>query len=175
MLFSRRGCAAVATILGALVVPVVTSSAALAQCPPDGPTTIYKFTNVSSSSKPTNLHSDYIEGPATVTYTHTATATVSASMTATVSAEAGIIFAKASSSLGVTVGASYSKANSWSYTKPVPSGKTGRLTLFHDTRVFTVTKQQWNPGRCTFVTAYSSAVNAPLKSDNANVWKLEYR
>lgn len=175
MSLPRRAFAVAASMIGALVVPVVTATTAMAQCPPDGPTTIYKFTHVSTSSKATNLHSDYIEGPATVSYNQSATATVSASMIATVSAEAGVVFAKASASLGVTVGASYSKANSWTYSKPVPKGKTARLTLFHDTRIFTVTKLRWNPGRCGFNTVYSSAVNAPLKSNSANVWKLQYR
>lgn len=116
--------------------------------------------------------SDYLRGPGTITYTSNKTATVNATMSASVTAEAGVVFAKASTTIGVSVGKSWSKSGSWSYAKPVPKGKTARLRMFHETRSFTVTKRVLD-GRCQWQTRYSSKVKAPIKK-NLNVWKLEY-
>jgi hypothetical protein len=51
-------------------------------------------------------------------------------MTATVSAEAGVVFAKASTSLGVTLGAGYSGTQAFTYGLNVPSGQVRRHRPF---------------------------------------------
>src|SRR5205085_2653779 len=102
----------------------------------------------------------------------TTTGTVSGSVTGTASAEAGVIFAKASVSIGVTVGASWSKSDTWSYSKPVPSGKTARLVMWHESRKMTVTKKQI-VAPCNVKTVWTRSAQAPVKA-NLNVWDLQY-
>ena len=131
----------------------------------------YSFTSVTTSHLLSNLRSDYLVGPGSITYSRSTTAEVSASMTASVSAEAGIVFAKASVSLGVTVGASWSATGTWSYTKSVPKGTTARLVMWHDSRSFVVTKTRME-APCKAVVIYKTTVNAPLKS-SINVWNLQ--
>ena len=132
----------------------------------------YLFTKVVNSLRPTNLKSDYITGPGTVSYTKTSTATVNASMTATVSAEAGVVFAKASSSIGVTVGASYSWSQAFTYSLEVPAGQRRRMRLSTASKAFVVTKQVFSTGLCRYTTVYSAPTNAPrLARDDE--WRLE--
>ncbi len=144
---------------------------ASAVCPEVGQV-YYSFSNKSVSRRASNLKSDYLRGPGTITYNETKTATVTASMTASVSAEAGVVFAKASSSLGVTVGASYSKAGTWIYSKPVPSGRTARLVRYRESRRFTVKKTKI-VAPCNVQTVYTATVDAPRAAD-INVWDLQY-
>src|SRR3954465_11904980 len=98
--------AVLAMIASTLVVPLLNAAPASARCAPPGNDVIYVFTNKSFTYYPTNIHSDWasFRKGGTITYSQTKTMQVSASMTATVSAEAGVVFAKASTSLGVTVG-----------------------------------------------------------------------
>jgi hypothetical protein len=146
------------------------ATTATASCPEVGQV-YYSFTNKSTTRILSNKRSDYLVGPGTINYTSSTTATANASMTGTVAAEAGIVFAKASASLGVTVGGSWAKGGSWSYTKPVPKGKTARLVMWHESRSFTVTKKRI-VAPCKLVTVYSSRVKAPRKA-NINVWALQ--
>ncbi len=164
--------------LAALVVAVLASATITMAAPtaasarPICERSIYKITNVSKSSKMTNLQSDYLRGPGTINYTATKTGSVTATASASVTAEAGVVFAKASATAGVSLGKTWSKAGSWSYTKPVPAGKTARLVMMHETRRFTVTKLQADAS-CRYSTVYSSSVNAPV-IQNLNVWTLDY-
>ncbi len=166
----RAAFLAVASLVSSLAVAAAPEPASAA-CPEVGQVH-YSFSNKSVSRRASNLKSDYLRGPGTITYSTTKTATVTASMTATVSAEAGVVFAKASTSLGVTVGASYSKAGTWNYSKPVPSGTTARLVRYRESRKFTVKKTRI-VAPCTVQTVYIANVNAPRASD-INVWDLEY-
>jgi hypothetical protein len=177
--------AALGTLVSLLVtVGVVAAPAAHASCPPpDGTsnTTIYKFANKSTTFYPTNIRSDWVYWPhgGTINFTTTSTSEVNASVTATVSAEAGVIFAKASTSLGVTVGGSWSKSATWSYTANVPSGSgyRYRLHMYHFSVNFDVMKKVWSYGSCDYVRAWSRwqhVGHAPAKS-NSNVWKLDRR
>jgi hypothetical protein len=161
----------VTALLATFAFAVTPATVAFAACPEVGDV-YYYFTNVTKSRLLSNLRSDYLRGPGTITYTKTTTGTVQASVTATVSAEAGIVFAKASASIGVTVGGSWSKSDTWSYSKPVPSGKTARLVMWHESRKFTVTKKKI-VAPCNVRTVYTSTVNAP-RSANINVWDLQY-
>jgi hypothetical protein len=149
--------------------PATTATAA---CPEVGQV-YYSFKDKTTSRILSNKRSDYLVGPGTINYTSSTTATANASMTATVAAEAGVVFAKASASLGVTVGGSWSKGGSWSYSKPVPKGKTARLVMWHESRSFTVTKKRL-VAPCKLVTVYVSRVKAPRKA-NINVWNLQYK
>lgn len=138
-------------------------------CPPDSP--IYSFTNVVNSSRPTNLKSAYITGPGTIGYNRNTTATASASMTATVSAEAGIVFAKASASVGATVGASYAVTDGFTYTLNVPAGQRRAMQLYQGSKSFVVTRKILQTGTCRYVTSYSSSTNAPRKA-RYDEWRL---
>ncbi|MEV8510908.1 hypothetical protein [Dactylosporangium sp. NPDC051484] len=160
-----------AALLATFAFIVTPATTAFAACPEVGQVS-YSFSSVTTSKILSNLRSDYLAGPGTITYTKTTTGQVSASMTATVSAEAGIVFAKASASIGVTVGASWSKSDTWSYSKPVPAGKTARLVMWHESRKFVVKKTQI-VAPCNVKTVYTETVNAPLTS-NINVWDLQY-
>ncbi|MFC1414337.1 hypothetical protein ACEZCY_34810 [Streptacidiphilus sp. N1-12] len=140
----------------------------------------YDIINKSSVLVPTNLYSAWvpINGSILPTYNQTKTATVSASGTATVSAEAGIIFAKASTSFAVTVGKSWSKSGSWTYAVhsiPKKSGKKwARLMMFHSAKKFTAEKYSLN-GTCSKTTIiWKKVITAPV-AKNDNYWSLQYK
>ena len=128
------------------------------------PTRVYKIASAGSVWKATNLSSAYVRGPGSVSLTKGRAYTASASMTATVAAEAGVIFAKASTSLGITVGASYTGTQAFTYTLNVPSGQVRRMQQYKSARKFTVKKYTLNNYNCTYHLAYSSSVIAPVKS-----------
>lgn len=158
-------------ITSSIAVPIMTPLPSNAIC--DEPRVIYEFPNRKVSKILTNLRSDWAEGGTTINYTKNTTAQVNASTTATVGAEGGVIFAQASASLGVTVGASWSKSDSWSYTKTVPNGKEGRLVMYRESREFTVVKKSLRTP-CNYVTVYSAPTNAPTKT-GSNIWRMQLR
>ncbi|HWS34703.1 MAG TPA: hypothetical protein VN408_18425 [Actinoplanes sp.] len=171
----RRAVIALAAIGTGFVAAITPGSAALAACDAAPKVkTQYTFKDKRYTTLATSLKSAWVQGPAQITYHKTTTSTVSAEVTATVSAEAGIVFAKASASLGVTVGASYSKSEEWEYSKAVPKGKDGQLRMYHDALGFTVTKKVWDGSRCNFKHAYTSKVVAPRKTGE-DYWKLVTR
>lgn len=157
-------------LMTSMVAPAMNASPALARC--DAPTYIYKFTKVSKSKQLSNLRSDYLRGPGTIKYEETKTASTKAEMTASVSAEAGVVFAKASTSIGVTVGKEWSKSGSWSYEAKVDRGRTARLVMWHKSRSFLVTKKRLNPEHCSYHRVYRAWVEAPVQA-NTNVWSLQ--
>jgi hypothetical protein len=55
------------------------------------------------STRPTNVKSAYITGPGVLTYNKTVAATVGMTASASVTAEAGVVVAKASTQLGVSL------------------------------------------------------------------------
>jgi hypothetical protein len=173
--------AVIAMLAGTLAVPVLTAAPANARCAPPGNETIYSFTSKSFKYYPTNIHSDWaiFRKGGSITYSKTRTMQVSASMTATVSAEAGVIFAKASTSLGVTVGGSKSWTESWSYTANVPADTKHkyRLHAYHYTANFSVMKKRFNgaPSVCDYQNVWSRwqrVTHAPAKASR-NVWRLD--
>jgi hypothetical protein len=159
----------------------VSGSPAIAGCPPDHGTS-YQIYNKSTVYKGTNLASTwtYIKDTQSIAYSSTKTGTLTASGTATVGADAGVIFAKASTSFSVTVGKSWAKSDSWTYTlKPQKKkGKTKvRMRLYHEAKKFTVRKYTWqDTPKCTTkeTTKYRKTITAPVKRNN-NIWKLEYK
>ena len=156
------------------VAPIVTGAGpqalALYPCPEVRDPPDYTFSGSSRSWLATNLRSDYLRGPGTITYNKTATSTVNASITGTTSAEAGVIFAKASVSLAVSVGASYAKSDSWSYAATVPAGKVLRLQQYKEARTFTVRKYHIVPP-CTTKYLWTKKVSAPVKNASY-LWQL---
>lgn len=161
---------AATTVAGSLtaLVPPLTASA---HCSDMGEV-FYRIHNVKKSRLATNLKSDYLRGPGTINYTRTKTASVSVTGTVSVGAEAGIIFAKASASASVSVGGTWSHGGSWSYTKPVPSHKTARLVMYHESRSFDVVKYRLDYA-CRSQYVWTHHMNAPRKA-SINVWDLQY-
>lgn len=171
---------ALSLIAGSLS-PALVAGPAHARCEAPGSEVIYKFKDKSFKYHPTNLKSDWVtfRRGGSITYSKTATMEVNASATATVQAEAGVIFAKASASLGVTVGASHSKTDQWSYTADVPADKDHkyRLHAYHYSAYFSVMKKRFNgaPSVCDYRNVWSSwqrVKHAPAKA-NKNVWRLD--
>ena len=172
---------ALTMLVSMLVVPVLAASPASARCAPPGDDVIYKFTNKSFTYYPTNIHSDWaiFRNGGSITYSKTKTMEVNGSMTATVEAEAGVIFAKASASLGVTIGGSKSWTQQWSYTANVPKDTEHkyRLHAYHYTANFSVMKKVFNgaPSVCDYQNAWKSwqrVTHAPAKASR-NVWRLD--
>lgn len=153
--------AAVTLLSGGLA--VVAAGPASAYCTEVG-NVYYSFGSPTTVWKATSLKSSYITGPGTITFTKGRTWTVSASMTATVSAEAGVVFAKASTSLGVTVGASYAGTLGWAYALNVGAGKTMAMQQYKSARKFLVTKKTI-VAPCDVKVVYSSTPTAPVASN----------
>jgi hypothetical protein len=168
---SLPGAVGLALAAGALITVASPATPAFAIC--DGPTYTYSFTGKTRTALPGNVYTPWAEGPATVTLSGSKTTTVNATLTASVSAEAGIVFAKASTSLGISVGKTWSNTSSWSVAKKVPSGKEGRLRVYHDAVKFKVTKKHL-VSPCDYQTVYSSWVTAPEKGGDTVV-KLNLR
>jgi hypothetical protein len=180
----KRFVALLSMLIGLLVpLSTIATPAAQAACaPPDGTQVIYKFRNKSFTYYPTNLKSAWALFPhgGTISYTETFTKHVEASVTATVEAEAGIIFAKASASVGVTVGGGFSWDRSWSYTTNVPADSEHKYRLhnYHYTVNFGVMKKRWLGGAiCDYKNAWSSwqpVRHAPVKAERS-VWRVDKR
>jgi hypothetical protein len=179
----KRFVALFAMLLGLLVPITAAAPHASAYCaPPDGAEVIYKFRNKSFTYYPTNLKSSWTLFPygGQITYQETTTKHVEASVTATVEAEAGIIFAKASASVGVTVGGGFQWSKSWSYTTNVPADRDHKYRLhnYHYTVNFGVMKKRWVPGAtCEYRNAWSSwqrVTHAPVKAERS-IWRVDKR
>ncbi len=167
---------AVSVLLGCAVVVAPAAlgagagALAIQPCPEVNDPPDYIISNGSRAWMATNLRSDYLRGPGTITYNKTTTSTVNASITGTTSVEAGVIFAKASASLSVSVGASYSKSDSWSYAATVPAGKVMRLQQYKEGRAFTVQKYKIVPP-CKTKYLWKKKVTAPVRNASY-LWQL---
>lgn len=179
----RRSLVTVVTLLAGLLVPTGLAAApAQAACqPPNDQQLSYKFRNKEIVYHPTSLMSAWQVGGygGSITYNKTATKEVNASVTATVSAEAGVIFAKASTSLGVTVGGSYSRSESWSHTMNLPANKNRmyRMRQYHFSVNFEVMKKSWSHSDCDWTnnvwSAWQDVKHAPERNESGTVWRLE--
>ena len=170
-----------------LVTLVATASvpfapAASARCaPPDGNEVIWKITKVRKSYKSTGVSSNWVHPKYDkfhINYSESDTSTTSATVTATISAEAGVIFAKASTSLSVAVGKQWSKTKTWSYTADVPKDPDHqyRLVQKQETRKFLATKYAWSFATCKYSNKVKSGrVEMPRLSEKSLVWRLERR
>jgi hypothetical protein len=164
---------AAAVVASGIAVLMAVALPAYAIC--DEPRIIYKFSKTRRSMILTNVRSPWTVAGSEITYSENQTALAKADMTASVSAEVDAVFAKASATLGVTVGVSWSLSKMWSIKSPrVPSGKEGRLVVYRPSRAFTVTKQSLR-SPCKYVTVYSGKVNAPLKHGRDYVLRMQLR
>ena len=159
----------------ALATPLMWPTTASAAAPAprcDEPTTKYTFASIVTSSRPTDVKSAYITGPGTISYNKTVQATVGASMTSSVTAEAGVVLAKASATIGASVTASRSWTDGFTYSLPVPSGQRRAMQLFQSSKYFKATKYTLHATTCTYTTSYAgNTVNAPLTARD-DEWKL---
>ncbi|GHE32717.1 hypothetical protein [Streptomyces capitiformicae] len=161
-----------------------TSAPAFAGCAPERGTK-YTIYNKSTVYKGTNLASTWMDfrsaESVTVSYEDNNTASWNASGTAGIEAEAGVIFAKASTSFSVTIGKEWSKSKSWNYsmTAKKPKGKKQvRMRYFHEAKKFSVHKQTWViNGNCKtlYTTKWRKTIVGPAKRSSNDVWRLEYK
>jgi hypothetical protein len=137
----------------------------------DDPKVVYSFKQVSKSSRGTKTKSAYITGPGTISFNRTVSTSVGATVSASATAEASVILAKASTTLGLALTASRSWTDGFNYSLVVPSGKRRAMRLYQESRSFRVTKKQLR-SPCEYVTQYSNQpVNAPRKK-RVDEWKL---
>ncbi len=177
----RRTIAGIVMCTSALVTPAVTAAPAQARCAAPGSEVVYVFKNKSFTYHPTNIKSDWamFRKGGTISYSKSDTMEVNASATATVQAEAGVIFAKASTSLGITVGGSKSWTDTWTYTANVPASKKRkyRLHAYHYTANFSVMKKRFNgaPSVCDYRNVWKKwqrVKHAPATASR-NIWKVD--
>ncbi|WP_149185151.1 hypothetical protein [Streptomyces sp. TRM49041] len=165
-----------AVLSGGIVVG--TAAPASARCIDTG--TYYSIINKKTVWKPTNVHSDWAKPGVTISYAKNKTGTWSATGTATVGADAGVVFAKASTSFSVAVGKSWSQSDTWTYAATVQKkkGKTrGRLMMYHESKSFTAHKYRvvtGAGGACKTKTVYKANITAPVKK-NSNLWGIQYK
>lgn len=178
----KRAVLAVCSLAATLLVPLfVLAQPASAHCVPDGNYTIYVTSNKTFLYAPTNVYSIWSQFPygGSITYNRTKTAEQNASTTGTVTAEASGVFASASASVGHTVGKSFSRSTSWSYTANVKADRTHkyRVHLYHWAVTFTSTKKQFDVAGCTYrtVKGWPQRIHhAPAgKSRGALIWKVD--
>jgi hypothetical protein len=104
----------------------------LMRCNPIAGTVISsKAISVASAWSPTNLSSNFITGPGTITYTRNATSLTGQQVSAQFSVDEGLLFVSAKETYGLTLQRSHSQTEQWSYAKTVPAGKTERLEQYH--------------------------------------------
>ncbi|MFB7216547.1 hypothetical protein [Streptomyces sp. NPDC056255] len=144
-------------------------------------TPIYSIGDKKTVWRATQVHSDWAKPGVTISYAKNKTGSWTATGTATVGAEAGVIFAKASTSFSVSVGKTWSKSDTWTYSAKVEKkkGKTrGRLMMYHEAKGFSVTKYHLEPksgGGCKKVKNWKKPNNvAPVKK-SSNLWGIQYK
>ncbi|MEV0976142.1 hypothetical protein [Streptomyces sp. NPDC049915] len=161
---------------GAVVVSAPTAAAGV-RC---DDTPIYSIGDKKTVWEPTNVHSDWARPGVTISYAKNKTGSWTATGTATLGTEAGVIFAKASTSFSVSVGKTWTKSDTWTYSATVQkkSGKTkGRLMMYHEAKGFSVTKYHLEPNgqqQCVKHKIWKkSGIVAPAKRNN-NLWGIQY-
>jgi hypothetical protein len=135
------------------------------------PSTLYSFSSVAVSSRPTNVKSAYVTGPAVISYNKTVSATVGLTASSSVTAEAGVVVAKASTQLGLALTTSRTWTDGFTYALTVPSGQRRAMQLFQESRSFYVTKKSL-VYPCSYKIVYSGqSANAP-RTAREDEWKL---
>jgi hypothetical protein len=141
---------------------------------------IYQISDKKSVWKPTNVHSDWARPGVTISYAKNKTGSWTATGTTQLGTEAGIIFAKASTSFSVSVGKTWSKSDTWTYSAKVEkkTGKSkGRLMMYHEAKGFSVTKYYLQPNgrqQCVKHKVWKkTGIVAPAKRNN-NLWGIQY-
>jgi hypothetical protein len=143
----------------------------------------FSFRSTVAQRTPTGLYSAWVfpnHGSVTITYQQTASYQNNVSTTATVTTEAGLIFASASASIGVTVGQSWTESKSWSYAATVAQSSTYeyRLHLYHQSYNFQVMK--YSSRVCNGVTqkqnqwsSWQTVSHAPVRGASGDVWVID--
>jgi hypothetical protein len=152
----------IATLALALASQLVSMSSASAIC--DEPHTIYEFDN-KSKTELVGYTTAWVANPITPTLSVGKTIEAHVEFSVSVGAEAGVILAKASTEVGVSVGASVSRTVTEEYQgdKP-PKGKLARLVVYAEARQFRVRKLQLR-APCKYVPVGSwITVRAPQKT-----------
>ena len=155
----------------AVVAPTVSGAdvPAFAACPEVGSVS-YKFSAISRAWLGTNLHSDYLTGPGSITYSKQKTSTVTGTYRATGKVEVDLIVLKFGAEAGPAISYSVARSASWSYRAEVPAGRTKRLQQYKEARSFTVQKREI-VAPCNVKTVWSRKFTAPMKS-NTYRWAL---
>jgi len=144
------------------------------------PATKWTFTNVSKSYKPTKLYSNWVHpkhGSMTITFSQAATSQWTGTVSTSLSAEAGVVFAKASTTIGASVAKTWSKTKTWSYSVTVKKDAKHeyRLRQRQETRKFTATKYALNRGTCRYQKMKSGTGEMPRKLESSLVWDTQRR
>lgn len=144
------------------------------------PATKWKFTNVSKSYKPTKLYSNWVHpkhGSMTVTFSQQATSQWTGTVSASLTAEAGVVFAKASTTIGASIAKTWSKSKTWSYSVTVKKDTKHeyRLRQRQETRKFTATKYSLYRGDCSYKKVKSGTGEMPRKLESSLVWDTQRR
>nr|WP_134000647.1 hypothetical protein [Streptomyces sp. 846.5] len=134
----------------------------------------YYYTTSGSGTEwvPTNIHSDWMDPGIKTTYTTTSTGSWTFTASLSFGADAGVIFAKIKSDVGFSLAKTWTESTSWSYSGG-PTGRVGRLMLFHQAAYSNVTKMvQYT--NCATTKVYTTHVVAP-NSSNVNKWGIQYQ
>jgi hypothetical protein len=182
---ARRATSAVATtaLIGVGLVSTATSASANpCTMPPDGEATTWSITNMTTGSAETGLASNWLQGAGSITYSESASASTTATVSASVSAEAGVIFAKASATAGVSLAQQWGATKTWSYTMDTPGAAGTQYQMYQtqETRSFTATQLRYqlqSSGMCGYSPTGTSGTvtGAPVNSESTLVWQLRER
>ncbi|MET7648121.1 hypothetical protein ABZS83_31745 [Streptomyces sp. NPDC005426] len=168
-----------AALLGAGVVAGAAAPASAGAACDSSP--IYSIGDKKTVWRATQVHSDWARPGVTITYAKNKTGSWTATGTATVGTEAGAIFAKASASFSVSVGKTWSKSDTWTYSAKVEKkkGKTrGRLMMYHEAKGFSVTKYRMVPkstGGCKKSKVWKKSNNVAPVRKSSNLWGIQYK
>ncbi|WP_086820837.1 hypothetical protein [Allokutzneria sp. NRRL B-24872] len=161
--------AALCVALASATVSALSAPAAFAACAESGQVS-YSVSGAATSWLPTDLRSDYLEGPGEIIFDARADVRANASLAGVPKAEAERIFTSARTSLRATVVLAHAHAARWTHSAKVPAGQIRRVQQYVEARTFTVRKTSVTPS-CTVKTAWTKKITAPLKSGSYQ-WRL---
>jgi hypothetical protein len=150
---------------------VVAAHPSAAACAPEKPR--FTLSNAKNSYRPTNVMSDFIQGPGRINYSKTKTATAGWSGSAGIGADIDLLVVKISNDYEGTYTKSWSDSDTWTYSLDIARGKTQRIRMYHASKKVNVTKKVFNNGQCRWRTAYTNKTVDVPKRQNVNVWKRE--
>lgn len=176
----------IALLMTVTMVPVAAAPAAQAapDCGsgPDGQTTIWRISDVRKSYVNTGLFSNWVYpkyAPGQVTFNESDTSAWTGTVSASLTAEAGVVFAKASTTVGVSIAKTWSKTKSWSYSMDIPKDKDHkyRMRQRQETRRFDAKKFRWkykeSTGRCGYVRVKAGWGHYPRSTATTLIWSLQ--
>ncbi|MGW1495763.1 hypothetical protein [Streptomyces sp. NPDC002402] len=162
---------------GAVVLTLISGGAvaaaqpSYAACAPEKP--IFNITNIQTTYRPTNIKSDFIKGPGTISYSKADSATSTWTGSAGIGGDIGVIVAKLNLQASGSYAKSWTKTTTWTYTLDIAKGKTQRIRMYHASKSLYVTKKVFNNGRCKWETVYKDKKVIVPSKQNVNLWKRE--